>query len=177
MPAAGNPDRSGARTSSYRIRLNASAEDPLTLSLSQGREDARILAAGSSGVPSPLGEKDRMRGDFVKHSTGFGITAWRPWPAAGVLKQAHKTDAGSAPVKKPFPSPRALSCLMPAWLTADRHIFRPPLFANFLPFLARFHDSKIRLNIRASFKLTNRGRRCRRQISITINDLPGTLGA
>ena len=33
-----------------------------------GREDARILAAGNSRVPSPLGEKDRMRGNFCIQS-------------------------------------------------------------------------------------------------------------
>ncbi len=34
--------------------------------LPEGRGSARTLAADNSGVPSPLGEKDRMRGDFVK---------------------------------------------------------------------------------------------------------------
>jgi hypothetical protein len=43
---------------------------------------------------------------------------------------------------------------MPAWLTRETHIFRPPLFANLLPFLAGFHDSKIRLNIFAIRGLT-----------------------
>jgi hypothetical protein len=35
---------------------------PHSVSLPKGREDARTSAAGGSGVPSPLGEKDRMRG-------------------------------------------------------------------------------------------------------------------
>ncbi len=33
-----------------------------------------MSAADISGVPSPLGEKDRMRGDSVKHPTGLAIT-------------------------------------------------------------------------------------------------------
>ncbi len=37
---------------------------PHSVSLPKGREDPRILAADNSSVPSPLGEKDRMRGDF-----------------------------------------------------------------------------------------------------------------
>ncbi len=37
---------------------------PHSVSLPKGREEPRILAAVSSRVPSPLGEKDRMRGDF-----------------------------------------------------------------------------------------------------------------
>jgi uncharacterized protein len=43
---------------------------PHSVSLPKGREDPRITAAGSSGVPSPLGEKDRMRGDFAIQSGG-----------------------------------------------------------------------------------------------------------
>ena len=39
-----------------------------------GREDPVTCAAGSSSVPSPLGEKDRMRGDFPTQSTGFDVT-------------------------------------------------------------------------------------------------------
>jgi hypothetical protein len=48
---------------------------PHSVSLPKGREDPRTRAAQNSGVPSPLGEKDRMRGDSVKHSTGFCIIA------------------------------------------------------------------------------------------------------
>ena len=36
--------------------------------------------------------------------------------------------------------------------------FSPATFCESLPFFARFHDFKIRLNIRASFELTNLGR-------------------
>ncbi len=55
------------------------AQGPLTLSLSpRGERTAGTSAAASSGVPSPLGEKDRMRGDFAKYSTGFGITLHGP---------------------------------------------------------------------------------------------------
>ena len=40
-------------------------EDPLTLSLSpRGERTLELSSAGNSGVPSPLGEKDRMRGDL-----------------------------------------------------------------------------------------------------------------
>jgi hypothetical protein len=41
----------------------------------------------------------------------------------------------------------ARAWLTQLWLTAARHIFRPPLFANLFAFLPRFHASKIRLNI------------------------------
>jgi hypothetical protein len=37
---------------------------PHSVSLPKGREDARITAEAVFSVPSPLGEKDRMRGDF-----------------------------------------------------------------------------------------------------------------
>ncbi|MGO9486150.1 MAG: AAA family ATPase, partial [Rhodomicrobium sp.] len=47
---------------------------PHSVSLPKGREDARIPAAAGSRVPSPLGEKDRMRGDFAKQSTAFDVT-------------------------------------------------------------------------------------------------------
>ncbi len=39
-----------------------------------GRGGARTSAADNSGVLSPLGERDRVRGDFAKHSTGFSVT-------------------------------------------------------------------------------------------------------
>ncbi len=48
---------------------------PHSVSLPKGREDARILAVDSTGVPSPLGEKDRMRGDSAKQSRGSNITS------------------------------------------------------------------------------------------------------
>ena len=40
-----------------------------------------------------------------------------------------------------------------AVVNAESHIFRPPLFANFLPFSVEFYNSKIRLNILASFEV------------------------
>ena len=46
---------------------------PHSVSLPEGREDARILAAGNSSVPSPLGGKDRMRGDSATPSTGYSV--------------------------------------------------------------------------------------------------------
>jgi len=46
---------------------------PHSVSLPKGREDPRTSAADNSGVPSPLGEKDRMRGDFAEGSTGSNI--------------------------------------------------------------------------------------------------------
>jgi release factor glutamine methyltransferase len=42
---------------------------PHSVSLPRGREDPRTHAAAYSGVPSPLGEKDRMRGDSASYST------------------------------------------------------------------------------------------------------------
>ena len=59
-------------------RLSA-PEDPLTLSLSPRRERADCGpfpdAEDNSGVPSPLGEKDRMRGDFMTQSSASGIAS------------------------------------------------------------------------------------------------------
>ena len=46
---------------------------PHSVSLPEGREDARNSAAANSSVPSPLGEKGRMRGDSATQSTGFGL--------------------------------------------------------------------------------------------------------
>ncbi|MGO9485555.1 MAG: cysteine desulfurase family protein [Rhodomicrobium sp.] len=46
---------------------------PHPVLLPEGRRDARILAEDSSGVLSPLGERDRVRGDFAQHSSGFRI--------------------------------------------------------------------------------------------------------
>ena len=54
------------------IRAIAPAKDPLS---PRGEASARTSAADSSAVPSPLGEKDRMRGDLAKQSTGFVMTA------------------------------------------------------------------------------------------------------
>ncbi len=53
---------------------SASAKDPLTLSLPPlGRGDPITCAAGNSSVPSPLGERDTVRGDFANQSTGIDI--------------------------------------------------------------------------------------------------------
>ncbi len=49
--------------------MNFCGRPPHSVSLPKGREDARTSAAGYSGVPSPLGEKDRMRGASAKQST------------------------------------------------------------------------------------------------------------
>jgi hypothetical protein len=65
---------------------------------------------------------------------------------------------------------------MRPWLTADRHIFYPPLFADLFAFLARFHDSRIRLNIRASLELTNRGLLRVLETFFKINGLRRNLG-
>ncbi len=64
---------------------------PHSVSLPKGREDPITSAAANSSVPSPLGEKDRMRGDFAKQSTGFiptrpSETVWRP-----AVRQADRT--------------------------------------------------------------------------------------
>ena len=81
------------KTPSYELRLGAS-EDPLTLSLSPqarlgelasqrsrirkrmrlGERTLRTSAAGHSGVPSPLGEKDRMRGGLGSTQPDLVIT-------------------------------------------------------------------------------------------------------
>ena len=57
-------------------------------------------------------------------------------------------------VKGVFPSPTAAVWLTRTWLTRGPHIFRPPLFANLLPFLAGFDDSRIPLNMPATCGLT-----------------------
>ena len=50
------------------------AKSPLTLSSPRGeRGTLRNVAEENSGVPSPLGERDRVRGDFATCSPGFGI--------------------------------------------------------------------------------------------------------
>ncbi len=41
---------------------------PHSVSLPKEREDARNTLGENSGVPSPLGEKDRMRGDSAEHA-------------------------------------------------------------------------------------------------------------
>ena len=46
---------------------------PHSVSLPEGREDPRTVLGESYSVPSPLGEKDRMRGDSATHSSGFSI--------------------------------------------------------------------------------------------------------
>jgi hypothetical protein len=42
--------------------------------LPEGRGSARTIRGVNSGVLSPLGERDRVRGDSVKRSTGYDIT-------------------------------------------------------------------------------------------------------
>ncbi len=66
---------------------------PHSVSLPEGREDPGILAADNSRVPSPLGEKDRMRGDFPTIEDG-AIVETRPG-TAGVLRSfaARAADA------------------------------------------------------------------------------------
>ena len=54
-----------------------SKRPPHSVSLPKGREDPINRDAANSGVPSPLGEKDRMRGDFAKPSTGTAIAGGR----------------------------------------------------------------------------------------------------
>jgi len=58
-------------------------------------------------------------------------------------------------------------------VNAESSYFRRRNFANLFAFPVEFHDSKIPLNIRASFELTNRGRARRRNISRNINNLSG----
>ena len=93
-----------------------------------------------------------------------------PFRAAG---RSPATDNGPAsrpvPVLAPEPA-SGLSWLMRARLTATRDIFRPPLFANFFAFLAKFHASRIPLNIRASLMLTTK--RCIRRAGRGSLQLP-----
>jgi cysteine desulfurase len=48
-------------------------EFPHPLADADGRRDARNSLGGNSGVLSPLGERDRVRGDSATHSTGFSL--------------------------------------------------------------------------------------------------------
>ena len=51
---------------------NYIGEVPLILSLSPRGEGTLELPAAEFGVLSPLGERDRVRGEFAKHSAGIG---------------------------------------------------------------------------------------------------------
>jgi cysteine desulfurase len=46
---------------------------PHPVLLPEGRRDARITRSEHSSVLSPLGERDRVRGDFATHSNGFSV--------------------------------------------------------------------------------------------------------
>ncbi len=46
-------------------------DPPHPVLLPEGRRDARISGSGISSVLSPIGERDRVRGDFATQSTGF----------------------------------------------------------------------------------------------------------
>jgi pimeloyl-ACP methyl ester carboxylesterase len=48
---------------------------PHSVSLAEGREDVRTILDENSRVPSPLGEKDRMRGDLAPNLKGVALIA------------------------------------------------------------------------------------------------------
>jgi precorrin-3B synthase len=62
------------------VRNGDCIEDPLILSFSPRGEGTPLIPLGkvNSGVLSPLGERDRVRGDLAKSSTGPGIKGWCP---------------------------------------------------------------------------------------------------
>ncbi len=66
---------------------------PHPVLLPEGRRDPRILAEGSSSVLSPLGERDRVRGDFPAVEDG-AIAETRPG-IAGVLRSFAARAAGA----------------------------------------------------------------------------------
>ena len=76
----------GFADGSFRFELGSKGMQvpPHSVSLPKGREDARTILGDNSGVPSPLGEKDRMRGDFCYIEDG-DIVEVRPG-AAGILQ-------------------------------------------------------------------------------------------
>ena len=88
---------------------------PHSVSLPEGREDARTLAAGSSGVPSPLGEKDRMRGD-----SRIQPQRHRPY-RAGVGHDAAVLGSRRARGSRGHPARRRLLPPLRLWRRAYRH--------------------------------------------------------
>ncbi len=84
-PAAIEAAASLAETLRHRLvpdahdRLDSGGRrPPHSVSLPEGREDPITGAAGNSRVPSPLGEKDRMRGDSAKQPRGLPIASSDP---------------------------------------------------------------------------------------------------
>ena len=131
---------------------------------SQFMRSAKLpIRDGAAGSPQVCNRPNAAAGT----AAGMGAKRWigtiRPFPASIELANGNVKEASISRKAPPW--------LMRPWLTADLPIFYPPLFANFFAFLARFDDSRIRLNIRASFKLTNRGRACSLETSWILNDL------
>ncbi len=56
---------------------SSSKRPPHPVLLPEGRRDARTIRSEDSSVLSPLGERDRVRGDAVKPSTGTAIAGGR----------------------------------------------------------------------------------------------------
>ena len=70
---------------------------PHSVSLPEGREDPRTVLGESYSVPSPLGEKDRMRGDFTNLEDG-AIAEIRPGTAA--ILQSFAARIADAPLRR-----------------------------------------------------------------------------
>ena len=100
--------------------LIASGKDPLTLSLSpRGERTPERPLRASSSVPSPRGEKDRMRGDFVKHSTLFRTTRLTQLCSSHPLRSPHRWRL--LPEGGELLQPRIASSL--AALVGAKHLF------------------------------------------------------
>ena len=101
------------RTGAIRNPVDGfSTRPPHSVSLPKGRETLELSSAGNSGVPSPLGEKDRMRGDSVKQSTVFGMS-WltRYFKLVSVVRSNEALTTKAAPHQSE-PSPLGLVDVM-----------------------------------------------------------------
>jgi NADH dehydrogenase [ubiquinone] 1 alpha subcomplex assembly factor 7 len=68
---------------------------PHSVSLPEGREDPRTIRSENSGVPSPFGEKDRMRGDFPNPEDGAIAEIC---PGATAILQSFAARTADAPL-------------------------------------------------------------------------------
>ena len=79
--------------SEMRSGSNIGEVPPHPVLLPEGRRDAQNSpAAQVAGVLSPLGERDRVRGDFAKHSTGL----WTPMTQTQLLAAAEEKQRRAA---------------------------------------------------------------------------------
>ncbi len=87
LAALGNPDDCFGEVPPHPVLLPV------------GRRDACTSRSGNSGVRSPLGERDRVRGDFVKHSTRSDITSVHNANYAGGMFTSVQAGVASLPAE------------------------------------------------------------------------------